>query len=456
MVHRKRILTFSGTMSDAVRGYWGHDRRVRHRFRLPGRAALGWLVAGLESLVILGLLWSIAGVGALPGALGWLLLSYPVWYHRISAPTQRLNVPATAGLAWAVVYPLAVLIAYAAGMRPSWTAIAGAAVVGLAAGCALRMALSALIGRFLEQGRFQLERVGVVGEADDVGAFVAHARAWTLGLQPVMLFASGASKGDDLTDFIARCVAARCDRIMFVSVPAGLGRERLSDLCKRYYVDADFVSIPFDPRDSERIAERPVGFTGTVVKRVFDIAASALLLLALSPLLLATALLIRLESPGPALFRQERMGFNGRSFMIYKFRSMRVMEDGRSMRQARKNDSRITRIGRVLRASSIDELPQLLNVLRGDMSLIGPRPHAVSHDSEMERMVASYAHRNRIRPGISGWAQVNGFRGDTSTREKIEGRVAHDLYYIENWSLLLDLYIVFLTVFSRRTRQNAY
>jgi len=241
-----------------------------------------------------------------------------------------------------------------------------------------------------------------------------------------------------------------------VSVPAGLGRERLSDLCKRYYVDADFVSIPFDPRDSERIAERPVGFTGTVVKRVFDIAASALLLLALSPLLLATALLIRLESPGPALFRQERMGFNGRSFMIYKFRSMRVMEDGRSMRQARKNDSRITRIGRVLRASSIDELPQLLNVLRGDMSLIGPRPHAVSHDSEMERMVTSYAHRNRIRPGISGWAQVNGFRGDTSTREKIEGRVAHDLYYIENWSLLLDLYIVFLTVFSRRTRQNAY
>lgn len=443
-------------MSNVIEGYRGEDRRARRRFRLPGRAALGWLVAAFESIVILALLFSLAGLAALPGALIWLLLAYPVWYRRISVPHRQPDLIASAGLGWAVAFVLSMAIAWSTGVRPLWGELACVAAVGLAAGCAVRAGLSALIGRLMDQGQLQLERVGVVGDAASLSAFGTYARAWTHGVQPVMHFSPRAGDEADLAGFIGRCVAEGCTRVMFLSAPVGLDEEQLSDLCKRYNIDADFVSVPLDPLDSRRIAERPVGFTGMIVKRVFDISSSGTLILLLSPVLALTALLIRLESPGPALFRQERMGFNGRSFMIYKFRSMRVTEDGHSMRQAQKDDCRITRVGRILRKTSIDELPQLFNVLRGDMSLIGPRPHAVSHDSEMELMVATYAHRNRIKPGISGWAQVNGFRGDTSTREKVEGRVAHDLYYIQNWSLALDIYIVFLTVFSRKTRQNAY
>ena len=154
-------------------------------------------------------------------------------------------------------------------------------------------------------------------------------------------------------------------------------------------------------------------------------------------------------------YRQERRGFNGESFYIWKFRSMRVTESGRQMTQVRAGDSRITRVGRFIRAASIDELPQLINVVQGQMSLVGPRPHAIVHDDELGEQLASYAHRQRIKPGITGWAQVNGFRGETTTFAQIEGRTEHDLYYIENWSIFLDWWIIFLTVFSPKTRQNA-
>jgi len=191
------------------------------------------------------------------------------------------------------------------------------------------------------------------------------------------------------------------------------------------------------------------------LKRALDVAGSALGLVILLPLFPLVALAIKLDSPGPVFFRQERRGFNGRTFHIWKFRSMTVTESGRKMTQAKVGDKRITKIGAFIRRTSIDELPQLINVLSGEMSLVGPRPHALVHDDELGEQLASYAHRQRIKPGITGWAQVNGFRGETTTFEQIEGRTRHDLYYIDNWSIFLDCWIIVLTVFSSKTRRNA-
>jgi putative colanic acid biosynthesis UDP-glucose lipid carrier transferase len=169
-----------------------------------------------------------------------------------------------------------------------------------------------------------------------------------------------------------------------------------------------------------------------------------------------TAIAIKLDSPGPVVFRQRRSGFNGRQFQIMKFRTMSVLEDGDSVVQAKPNDNRVTRVGNWLRRASIDELPQLFNVLQGTMSIVGPRPHALAHDSEFSNLVANYAYRHHVKPGITGWAQVNGFRGRTSTVTDIEKRLELDLWYIDNWSLALDFKIALMTVIEVAQGENAY
>ena len=206
---------------------------------------------------------------------------------------------------------------------------------------------------------------------------------------------------------------------------------------------------------SIHLVRRPLSPSEVVAKRVFDIVLSGIALILLSPLFAVVAAAIKLDTPGPVFFRQRRYGFNQEPFRIVKFRSMRTMEDDAALRQATRGDSRITRVGRFLRQTNIDELPQLLNVLSGDMSLVGPRPHALAHDQAFERDVALYARRHNVRPGITGWAQVNGWRGETDTPEKVQGRVKHDLHYIDNWSLLFDITILVRTVFSRKAYRNA-
>lgn len=181
------------------------------------------------------------------------------------------------------------------------------------------------------------------------------------------------------------------------------------------------------------------------VKRAFDIAVSITALLALSPLLLAVAIAVKLDSPGPVLFRQRRGGYNGRWFFILKFRTMTVMEDGDVITQARANDRRVTRVGRILRRFSIDELPQLANVLKGDMSMVGPRPHAIAHDDVYTGLIGRYPARHNVKPGITGFAQVNGCRGETAEVEQMRRRVSYDLEYIGKWSLWLDLTILLRT-----------
>ena len=180
-------------------------------------------------------------------------------------------------------------------------------------------------------------------------------------------------------------------------------------------------------------------------------------LIAVSPILLACAVAVKLSSRGPVLFKQRRKGAGGRVFTIYKFRTMRLHEQKEGvLEQAKRGDPRITAVGTFLRRTSLDELPQFFNVLRGDMSVVGPRPHALEHDDLYQNIVSGYIHRYRIKPGITGWAQINGFRGETDRIEKMEGRVAHDLYYLRNWSFWLDVKIIFATIFKGLHHPNAY
>ncbi len=191
-------------------------------------------------------------------------------------------------------------------------------------------------------------------------------------------------------------------------------------------------------------------------KRVLDVTASALLLAILSPLLALVTLAIALDSPGPVLFAQRRTGLNGKTFAIFKFRSMHVMEDGADVKQAAKGDARITRVGRILRKLSIDELPQLFNVLAGNMSLVGPRPHALAHDDYYGAHIANYARRFAVKPGITGWAQVNGSRGPTPTLDIMQARIDLDDWYVANAGFGLDLLILARTPLEVLRPRNAH
>ena len=204
------------------------------------------------------------------------------------------------------------------------------------------------------------------------------------------------------------------------------------------------------------VCETPFHGLDGVVKRASDIVLALLILLLISPLLLAIAIGVKLSSPGPVLFRQRRYGLDGREIQVYKFRSMRVTEDGEVIRQATRDDERVTRFGAFLRRYSLDELPQFINVLQGRMSVVGPRPHAVAHSEMYRRLIKGYMIRHKVRPGITGWAQVNGFRGETRTLDRMESRIAYDLAYLRHWSLQLDLWIVLKTVFTVLNDRNAY
>ena len=204
------------------------------------------------------------------------------------------------------------------------------------------------------------------------------------------------------------------------------------------------------------VQRAPLTRAELATKRVFDVTIASVMLFVLFPLLVATSIAVALESPGPVIFKQRRRGFNGRDFIIHKFRTMTVMEDGDDIQQAARRDPRVTRLGRLLRRSSIDELPQLINVLKGDMSLIGPRPHAVAHDKEYGALVGNYAFRHHVKPGISGWAQVNGFRGETAHVDQMRKRIEFDVWYINNWSVTLDFQILARTCVEVGKTGNVY
>ena len=269
---------------------------------------------------------------------------------------------------------------------------------------------------------------------------LAAATARMLRPEDVFILAPWSQK-----ETIEACVNA------FLRVPASihLGTERVLQQF------SDFEVERVGPIASLHLVRRPLSTFEIVQKRVFDIFVASIALILLSPLFALFALLIKLDSRGPVFFMQRRYGFNQEPFRIFKFRSMTTMDDGAIVEQAKENDVRITRIGAFMRKWNVDELPQLINVLRGEMSLVGPRPHALAHDQQYERTIALYARRHNVRPGITGWAQVSGLRGETNSEEKMRKRVEYDLYYIDHWSMLFDIRIIFLTVFSGKAYRNA-
>jgi putative colanic acid biosynthesis UDP-glucose lipid carrier transferase len=204
------------------------------------------------------------------------------------------------------------------------------------------------------------------------------------------------------------------------------------------------------------ICESPFTGTNALVKRLSDIVLSSLILVLIAPLLLVLAIGVKLSSPGPVIFRQRRSGLDGEDIVVYKFRSMRTMEDGARVQQATRGDPRITPFGAFLRRSSLDELPQFINVLQGRMSVVGPRPHALAHNEMYRELVKAYMVRHKVRPGITGWAQINGHRGETDTIDKMKARVEYDLQYLRNWSLRLDLQIIARTIKLVFVDRNAY
>lgn len=204
------------------------------------------------------------------------------------------------------------------------------------------------------------------------------------------------------------------------------------------------------------VCESPfTGFNG-VIKRLSDIILSLLILILIAPVMLIIAIGIKLGSPGPIIFKQRRYGLDGHEIIVYKFRSMTVTEDGPHIPQAKKNDKRITKLGAILRKTSLDELPQFINVLQGKMSVVGPRPHAVAHNEQYRKLIDGYMVRHKVKPGITGWAQVNGYRGETEILDKMKKRIDFDLDYLRNWSLRLDLYIVLKTVQVLVKDRHAY
>ena len=266
--------------------------------------------------------------------------------------------------------------------------------------------------------------------------------------------------------------AARSGKIDLIYIALPLRAEprinelvtKLADSTASVYMAADFYAFDLLRAHWGSLGDVPIvsihetpfyGVDGWL-KRVEDIALGSLILLLISLPMLVIAIGVKLSSRGPVFFRQRRYGLNGEVIYVLKFRSMVVMEDDSAVKQATKNDKRITTFGAFLRRTSLDELPQFLNVITGQMSIVGPRPHAVAHNELYRTKIKGYMLRHKVKPGITGWAQVNGWRGETDTLEKMEKRVEHDLAYIRNWSLLWDLKIIFLTVFGSKVRKNAY
>lgn len=433
-------------------------------------AALSWVVGEIYFALAFGsaeagLAQALFGVFV---ALAFVTISVSRGHYGLEKFLSK-NVSDRTLVAWTAAFllGLAALFLLKAGSDVSRAGIVGFYVAGLAAVGLWRIGLRRLGLDGLERGWLASRRIMLVGGQADIEGFMHSLRDGHHGLT-VVGTASAACDARGRAAAVEQARALRPDGLVLLT--AWSDPEAMED-----WVDA-LAAVPATihlapPAGLQRFGRLPLGWHSALAdlvlvraplspseqaaKRAFDMATAALALIVLSPLLALTALAIRIDSPGPALFRQPRNGFNHDTFAIYKFRTMTNGEETNGFRQAVPGDKRVTRIGRFLRRWNIDELPQLINVLRGEMSIVGPRPHPIALDDDFAARIARYARRHNMKPGITGWAQVNGHRGPTDTEEKMRARVAHDLHYIDNWSLWLDVKIVLLTVLSRRAFRNA-
>jgi Undecaprenyl-phosphate glucose phosphotransferase len=389
--------------------------------------------------------------------------------------------------AWSVVFLIVIGASFFAKAGPMFSRVWLGAfyVIGLATLIVSRRLLFLLVRKWTREGR--LTRRTVIVGGGDIGAHVIEElqQQKDSGVEIIGLFDDRADDRsaaecagqpklgsvDDLVEFGRR---TRVDLVIF-SLPIAAENRILAMLKKLWVLPLDIRlaahtnKLRFRPRSYSYIGkvpvldvfDRPIADWDVVMKWLFDKIVGGLLLLLALPLMAVIALAIRLDSRGPVLFKQKRYGFNNDLIEVYKFRSMYADKtDASAAKLVTKDDPRVTRVGRIIRKASLDELPQLFNVVfKGNLSLVGPRPHAVNAKAQARlyaEAVDGYFARHRVKPGITGWAQINGWRGETDTQEKIQKRVEHDLYYIENWSVLLDLDILARTPFALLKTENAY
>jgi Undecaprenyl-phosphate glucose phosphotransferase len=473
----------------------GHIAATRLSERLPGAGSdvqtiLSGILRSADLAVVVGAsfvaYWIWHGSLALPSfyltptLLGALLAAN--FLHLVRAySAEALRRPALqvgkAAAAWmaasaglvAIAYLTSTSIIYSRGWAVLWLVLSPLGFI------LVRGFAAARVARWRRQGLLST-RVAVVGTGD-----LARAVARQLEDAPdqqcrlVGFFAETAEDGHlvackgDIESLLAAVAANQVDEIL-VALPWTGGASldallrKLNSVPVNVRICPDLALLKRPVRRLPPIAalptfdlyERPLSGWNQVSKRAEDLVLTPLILLAALPVLLLIAALVKLDSPGPVLFRQRRFGFNNNEFTVYKFRTMHHRPQGDQVPQARKGDGRVTRIGAFLRRTSLDELPQLINVLRGEMSLVGPRPHAVAHNRLFARTIDDYLGRHRVKPGMTGWAQVNGLRGEIRSEEQLRLRVQHDLYYIDHWSLWLDIKILLLTLFVGFVHENAY
>ena len=432
----------------------------------------------LSALAAAGTIW----LGALAVALVVRLLGG----YGFRTMRSRWWAPLTGGTGLAIgLAVLAALLLYAGLPHQAvegWFTVWALAAVGLMLGS--RVALMLRIHYLVQIGRLE-HRIVLVGGGEAVEPLIreidrerGHGRRLCgffdermSDRSPAMV--AGHHKTGDVDDLVEFARLARIDTVV-IAIP-GASQQRIRDLLARLFVlpvdirVLEGAEIPeFSRKKRSRIGpfrlieiyKRPIDGSAAVQKRIFDVVFATLAIIAFAPLMALVALAIRLESPGPALFRQKRHGYNNKPIAVLKFRSMYTDQcDPTAIKAVRRDDARVTRVGRFIRRTSIDELPQFFNVLKGDLSLVGPRPHALTArtgDIVYDQITEAYSARHRVKPGVTGWAQINGWRGEMNSPEKIRARIEHDLYYIENWSLWLDLKIALLTPWSLVTTKNAY
>lgn len=378
---------------------------------------------------------------------------------------------------WTAAFAVTLMVAFLSGTIGdlSRVSLTTAYTLGISLVVAMRSSVNAILSKQISRGALRFQKIAVIGERTNVVKYLLEGDLWKHGqtltgaLYLEDITKNGNFNAQAVTEFARKATAEGAEHIIIAGDVSNITElNLLVAQLKRFSMNVVFALVagkerlnfhdvvPIGPNNTLRVLRKPLNALSLFLKRALDLTGAITGLVLLSPLLLIVAILIKIDSPGPVIFKQARRGFNGQPFMIFKFRSMRVLEPGTNMRQAQRGDSRTTKIGRFIRATSIDELPQLLNVLIGEMSLVGPRPHALSHDDELAQKMEDYAHRQRIKPGITGWAQVNGYRGETRTMDQMQGRTLYDLHYIDNWSIFSDLWVILLTIFSPKTRQNAF
>jgi len=401
---------------------------------------------------------------------------YQSWRGR-----SLLRLAGQLALAWLIVQGAALVVTFSlhrSGVVSRlwfayWTGLSGAALIGV------RFAVHAVLRRMRHAG-MNLRSVAVVGRGLYGQRMLRNiAQSPASGFRAAAVFnvdpaarvsAPGIDAFDDYAAFVAH-VRQQGLRELWLALPLSEERTILRFVSEfrdelvniRFMPDVSALSL-FDSGVTDvigvpaiNLAASPLPPHAMLSKEIFDRCFAALALLAFAPLMILIAITVKSTSRGPVFFTQRRKGADGRVFRIYKFRTMRAhVEQPGVVRQATRNDARITRVGGFLRRTSLDELPQFINVLLGDMSVVGPRPHAIEHDEQYRKIVDGYIQRYRIKPGITGWAQVNGYRGETDRIEKMQGRVEHDLYYLRNWSFGLDMRIVGATIVKGFVGSNAY